>query len=104
MKNDNYEYNVTESSVTITKYIGTSTEVVIPDTIEGFPVISIADCAFEGLSELTSVTLPSCLREIGSNAFNGCLGLVEITIPSGTMVGNYAFYGCTNTKIHKGGK
>ena len=55
-----------------------------------------------GYSENSSY-VPSSLKKvtitggnIGSNAFYGCTGLSEITIPSSvTSIGYYAFYGCT---------
>ena len=34
-----------------------------------------------GLKKLTSITIPSSVKFIGYNAFNGCTGLTEITIP-----------------------
>ena len=59
-------------------------------------VTSIGWGAFEGCSGLTSLTIPSSVTEIGYHAFYGCSGLTSLTIPSGvTSIGNYAFYGCS---------
>ena len=42
----NYEYSVTDNKVTITKYTGSATEVVIPDNIDGKTVTTIGKFAF----------------------------------------------------------
>ena len=51
---------------------------------------------FRNCSSLTSVTIPSGVRSIRSNTFDGCSSLTEITIPSGvTSIGYDAFSGCS---------
>lgn len=44
-----------------------------------FTVTSISDGAFDNCSNLTSVTLPISIREIGRNAFRGCSSLATCT-------------------------
>lgn len=42
---------------------------------------------------------PGSLQAIGSNAFYGCVSLVEVTLPETlTYIGPYAFFDCTNLK------
>jgi hypothetical protein len=41
----------------------------VPSQINGMPVVSIADGAFEGNSQITSVALPNSLTRIGAKAF-----------------------------------
>ena len=63
---------------TITKYNGTDTVVVIPSKINGVTVTTIGTDAFLGLN-ITSVTIPDSVTEIGANAFAGCTNLTSVT-------------------------
>ncbi len=93
---------------------GLEGRVVIPDFINGLPVISIAEKAFksdrfadliEPDAELyvnnvtTSFRLPSHLKSIGQEAFKYCIALEEIVIPpSVEYMGPSAFSTCLNLK------
>ena len=58
---------------------------------------TIGHSAFENLSKLTKVTLPSTLTSIGSEAFYACTALTTITIPAKvSSVASYAFYQCSS--------
>lgn len=63
---------------TITKYNGTDTVVVIPAEINGITVETIGKDAFGG-HNITSVTIPASVTEIGANAFAGCTNLTSVT-------------------------
>lgn len=74
-------------------------DLVIPDTIEGFPVTKIGDSAMAG-SLWTSVTLPAGLTEIGHASFNWCRNLSSLEIPPGvTKIGDRAFASSPLTRI-----
>ncbi len=99
-----FDYTVVEDytrytySIKITGYKGDATEVVIPDTIDGYPVDMIAGGAFQN-KEITSVTLPDSVSEISENMFSGCSALTEVTIPySVSRINANAFKGCTALK------
>lgn len=75
----------------------TKSSLTIPATYKGLPVIGVANNAFNGLTTLNSIYLPSSLKYIGVSTFNGCTGLTSVTIPASVeSVGNNAFNGCTN--------
>ena len=72
-------------------------EFIIPDNVK-----SIANCAFEGNYNLTSITIPNSVTSIGEYAFDNCSGLTSVTIPNSvTSIGIYAFYSCYNlNEVH----
>lgn len=67
---------------------GTSVE--IPANVN-----TIAASVFEG-SSIQSVTMPTSMRTIGSDAFADCVSLTSVSMNSGiTDVGSWVFSGCT---------
>ncbi len=50
---------------------------------------------FQGSDALSTVVLPNSLERLGPNTFNKCLGLTEITLPENLKtIENRAFYDC----------
>lgn len=76
------------------KYKGTmpdGTTINIKDGTAG-----ITGYAFDGCSGLVSVTVPNSVTDIGNNAFQNCSGLTSLDIFEGvTSIGQNAFYGCS---------
>ena len=80
------------------------TQVIIPEKAtnslngKSYTVTAIADKAFRNTSsngEITSITLPDSLKEIGDFAFFSCLKLEDINLPDGlTKIGYQAFQNC----------
>ena len=67
------------------------TSIVLKEGTKG-----IAGNAFGGCSGLTNVTIPNSGTSIGDGAFEHCTGLTSVTIPNSvTSIGNYAFNGCS---------
>lgn len=66
-------------TVTITKYTGKESTVILPSTINSWPVTKIGEAAFQDNTTITSVTIPANVTEIGSNAFAGCTNLTSVT-------------------------
>jgi hypothetical protein len=86
-----YTYETNNGAIAITSYIGTNNVVSIPDTINGLPVTSIEDGAFNG-SSLTSVTIPDSVTRIGNYVFESCSSLTTVTIGHGVInIGDEAF-------------
>lgn len=65
-------------TVTITKYTGTESTVILPSTINSWPVTKIGEDAFQDNTTITSVTIPANVTEIGSNAFADCTNLTSV--------------------------
>ena len=105
--NSTYSYVIEDDgTVTLTRYSGTDTDIVIPQSIDGKMVTSIGDSAFHICSGLTSISIPEGVTSIGDRAFEDCSGLTSISIPEGvTSIEFLAFSGCsglTSITIPKG--
>ncbi len=94
-----------EETYYIVSGIGTCKDanIVIPSTYDGLPVVSIEETTFYNCSNLTSITIPDSVTEIGFGAFYGCAGLTNVKIGSSVVfIKEWAFYGCialTNIEI-----
>lgn len=77
-------------------------KIVIPDTFNGKPVTNIGENAFDHV-HLKSISIPSTVKTIETQAFNYCSRLTSITIPNSVTTIEYsAFYRCddlTNINI-----
>ena len=83
------EFNAIKS-IKITKYNGSDSDVVIPDTIDSLPVTIIESDAFANNESIESVTIPETVVEIGGWAFENCTNLKEIDLPSNLKeIGGY---------------
>lgn len=77
VKDDPFAYPPPKT-VTITKYTGTESTVILPSKISSWPVTKIGEDAFQDNTTITSVTIPASVTEIGSNAFAGCTNLTSV--------------------------
>ncbi len=117
---DYYVYRDSNNKLTIDEYLGYASNLTIPSSIQGYPVVAIDGFAFQDCGTLTSVTIPSSVKTIGyyafdncsslstvilpaglttisSSTFSDCISLTNITIPSTVVsIGDWAFYKCTS--------
>ena len=93
-----YDYEIINSEAVITdcnlESIG---DLVIPETIDGYPVTTIKESAFNACDKITSVVIPDSVTTIGDFAFSGCDGLKKVTIGGGVKtLGRSIFWDCRN--------
>jgi hypothetical protein len=92
-----YTFTASNGNIAITGYTGSSNSITIPSVINGLPVTSIGDYAFDGQTGLTSLTIPNNVISVGNYAFQNCTSLTNWTIGSGvTTIGDEPDYGCTS--------
>ena len=77
VKDDPFAYPPPKT-VTITKYTGKESTVILPSKISSWPVTKIGEDAFQDNTTITSVTIPASVTEIDSNAFAGCTNLTSV--------------------------
>lgn len=99
-----FEYDLTGdgTGVVILKYVGKVGDIVIPDSIEDFPVISVG-CGFdnEKVKILETLEIPNFVKSIGSGAFKGCENLITVIMPSHKIRygDNSVFVGCKKLSL-----
>ncbi len=91
-------YGVSGGEVMITGCENTiSGDIVIPDTIEGYPVTTIEDLAFADCKRITGITIPDTVKSIGMLAFDSCYRLKNVVIPDSVLLIDYCAFGyCTS--------
>ena len=96
-----YELSAEDLSARVTSHPNQySGSVVIPEKVtyesSDYNVVRIKDYAFQGCSELTSITIPNSVTRIGNYTFYGCTSLTSVTIPNSvTSIENEVFNGCS---------
>ena len=106
LNKDGFQYVLKDGKATITGYNGTlPNNLVIPDTIDGYPVTAIGEYAFQCCYRLHSVVIPEGVTTIGVCAFDACDRLSSVTLPKSlTTVNNCAFNACYwLTDVHYAG-
>ncbi|MGN0546687.1 MAG: leucine-rich repeat protein [Acutalibacteraceae bacterium] len=91
-----YKYSLDSSeNATITKYNGNARSVIIPETLDGYPVTKIGSSAFSGNTSLCTVIIPDNVVAIGYSAFGECSKLSSVTLSKSLEeMGQYPFYNC----------
>lgn len=125
---DNLAYDINEdgTSVTLTYMYSAypaypeaffNGSLIIPSSVthEGvtYTVNTVGYCAFQGVTSITSITIPSTITTIEDNAFVYCSGLTSLVVESGNSTydsrgdcnaiietgSNTLIYGCVNTVV-----
>ena len=92
-----YRFRISNGEVKITRYIGTSEEITIPETINGYPVTTIGMFAFSSETcpaVLKSVIIPDSVITIEAYAFDLNTNITNVTIGNNVVtIGIGAFFG-----------
>jgi hypothetical protein len=83
-----------DGSLNLVGYTGSNSVVVIPDTTNGAPIVSIGDAVFIYDKTLTQITIGTNVTSMGASVFADS-GLAAITFPNRlTSIGQTAFLSC----------
>ena len=86
---DNYKYlgkhGFLSSGIVIQSYAGAEQTVVVPEEIDGIPVIGIDTGAFDGITRMKELILPRTIQFIRDGAFVGCTSLKKLVYPTGIV-------------------
>ncbi|MEE1012274.1 MAG: bacterial Ig-like domain-containing protein, partial [Acutalibacteraceae bacterium] len=93
-----YEYFVEDGYAVISAASDTlSGNIVIPDTLGGYPVGGIDSYAFAECKNVSVITVPDSVVALNNYAFSGCTSLNRIDLGSGLeYIGNGVFELCTS--------
>ena len=93
-----YELNANGDGYVVTGIEGLdTTEITVPNTHEGKPVVAVAKNAFSGNTSITSITFTGNVTTLGEGAFSDCTALESVYLTeSVTEVEANAFNGCTS--------
>lgn len=91
----NYEIEDNKIIITQCQYNQDKKEMIIPEYIDGYPVVEIGEFAFEGMG-FTNIIIPNTVTKIGMGAFFDN-PIVNINIPTSvTSIDSSAFGNCNN--------
>jgi hypothetical protein len=99
-----YDLNATKDGIIIKEYTGAGGTVIVPEKIEGDPVVEIGDSSFRR-HKVIAVVLPGGIKKIGESGFYGHGKLASINLPAGLQeIGKNAFAktGLTQVMIPEG--
>jgi BspA type Leucine rich repeat region (6 copies) len=92
-----FTYTTNSGAITITGYTGLGGTVTIPNTINGYPVSSVGDNAFQYNNVLTNLIVGTNVLSLGRNTFAYNTNLATVIIPNSvTNIVGGTFYDCTN--------
>lgn len=75
------QFEIVSDTAVVTGYEGRDASLVIPESVDGYPVVWIGKKAFLSRKTLREIRLPESLAGIGDWAFAYCTGLAVVALP-----------------------
>lgn len=99
LKNDEFGFTIiNDNELMVTTYLGDSTEIVFPESFNGYTVTTIGKFIFSR-ADITSVEIPDTVKEIQDHAFASCKSLTSVKLPKNLeTLGTNVFFNCRNLK------
>ncbi len=98
LKSGDWEYKLSDDSVTLTGYAGKDAEVTIPEKLGGYTVTEIGHSCMKNKKSLTTLTIPASVTKIEGYAFSGCSSLSKLYFNAANCkFGSYVFSGAALT-------
>ena len=96
-ENDLFTYDVYETYVVLTGYLGEGKSVTVPGKLDGLPVTTIGELAFYYGTAVENVILPDSVTTLEENAFYYCRALKSIAMTDSiTSIGEKCFSWCSS--------
>lgn len=94
-----FSYDVYDRYIEVTAYLGSGAVVVVPDDLDGIPIMSIGNSAFYANTVISDVILSDNVVNIANRAFARCENLANIKMNGVRAVGMHSFEGTAFTEI-----
>lgn len=89
---------INQEELMITKYTGSDKVIEIPESYKNYKVTVIGASVFNG-SDITTVTIPSSIKQIEDYAFASCHKLTKVNLNEGLeILDNSVFFNCSALK------
>lgn len=98
LTNDEFGFFILEdkNEVMVTKYTGSSKDVIIPESYENYKVTVLGSSLFNG-KDITSVEIPDTVKEIQDYAFSSNRNLKSVKLPKNLeTIGTNVFFNCSS--------
>lgn len=82
LREGDFEYKVNMSKAVITKYLGEDKDLVIPNTIGGYPVDRLGQHAIRYDNHIETITFSEGITGMDEEALSSCYSLKQINFPS----------------------
>ena len=88
-----FEYEIKGNDVTINKYKGVDSRIIIPSMFEGKQLTKIGGRTFHNNADIRAVVIPEGVVSIGKNAFDMCVSLEYVSLPESLeIIDDFGFY------------